>query len=132
MGSCESCGSMLMRPYPSCGEKHFLSILPSPSTKEVCVRCWWVEYLRPNVASQSDVYEAIRAERARQDEQWGGPDHDDDHGGEDWIEFINRFLNKALPYTMIADEWYDGILKATALGVAALEARERDWGIPDG
>ena len=57
--------------------------------------------------------------------------HDDDHGGEDWIQFIDRFLAKAVPYTMSAEEWYDGMLKAAALCVAALEAHGRRHGGSD-
>lgn len=43
----------------------------------------------------SDVYEDIREERKRQDEEWGGPQHDDGHRRGDWILMISKSVGKA-------------------------------------
>ncbi len=80
---------------------------------------------------RDDVFEALWAERARQDEQWGGFVHDDYHTGPDWARFIERFVNLAYEREMVEPEWYDAMLKATVLGVAALEAHARTYGLPE-
>lgn len=36
----------------------------------------------------------VRRERARQDAQWGGPEHDDSHEPTDWPAFIQHQINR--------------------------------------
>ena len=121
-------GQLLIKSRPECDEHG--------CRQEACIvfdvwECLCMDHYEARLLA-GKVYEDIRAERSRQDEQWGGADHDDDHGGEDWIEFIDRFLVKAVPYTMGSEDWYDGMLKAAALCVAALEAHGRRYGGSDG
>jgi len=40
------------------------------------------------------VLDEIRAERERQDAQWGGAQHDDDHTLEIWWDFLEKHWNK--------------------------------------
>lgn len=79
----------------------------------------------------NQIVELVRAERTRQDIQWGGPEHDDEHLKVDWINFIRKQALKALEaidfgYSASAeDRYYDAVLKITALGFACLESRRR-------
>lgn len=41
-----------------------------------------------------DVLDEVRAERARQDEQWGGAQHDDDHTLDTWWDFLEKHWEK--------------------------------------
>jgi len=38
------------------------------------------------------VYDSIDKERMRQDNKWGGPEHDDKHDFGDWCQFIKERL----------------------------------------
>ncbi len=71
--------------------------------------------------------EEIRAERAAQDVEWGGPDHDDQHTAEVWLELIQRKVYQADGARMRGDgEWLRRrLVQTAALCVAALEAFER-------
>jgi hypothetical protein len=52
-----------------------------------------------------NIYNEIRAERANQNERWGGPPHDDAHTSGDWAEYIVRHLAKAFTdNTLMQDE----------------------------
>lgn len=42
----------------------------------------------------NNVYDEIKAERDRQDAQWGGPDHDDRHTMLDWPAYITKQLGR--------------------------------------
>ena len=55
----------------------------------------------------------IHEERKRQDAQWGGPEHDDEHGGLDWQTFIVEHAERG------------HLLHVAALGVAAADALSR-------
>lgn len=87
----------------------------------------------------STVLEAIQAERARQDAQWGGPAHDDAHSLFDWIDFIVAQAEKFGRQTVARGEAYwttpdarQRLVKIAALAVAALESLERkDGAVPD-
>lgn len=67
------------------------------------------------------VYQEIQREREHQDAQWGGPEHDDQHTGYDWLEFIEYQTGK------INDppSYREGLIKIAALAVAALESYDR-------
>ncbi len=45
---------------------------------------------------------AIRQERISQDEQWGGADHDAQHGPHDWLDYITKQITKCR--TELADK----------------------------
>jgi hypothetical protein len=57
--------------------------------------------------------DAIAAERRRQDEQWGGPAHDDRHSGQEWRTFIALHAARG------------NLVQVAALGWAVSEALDR-------
>ena len=83
------------------------------------------------------IFEDIKAERAVQDEQWGGAAHDDQHGPEDFLKFIRwqsaKFeqeveAKSAEQLVMLSD--IDNmarprLVKIAALAVAAIESIDR-------
>jgi hypothetical protein len=77
-------------------------------------------------SSLGSVLTAVAEERKRQDTQWGGPDHDDRHTGQEWAGLITKQLGSALGYWMIYE---DCMLKAAALAVAAVQHARRKRGI---
>jgi len=78
------------------------------------------------------VYVDIRAERARQDAQWGGAGHDDLHTEYDWSLFRRKFEKKA-QHTLDSDyvplydlaAGRDALVKIAALAVAQIESVDR-------
>ena len=79
------------------------------------------------------ILDEVRTERARQDQMWGGPEHDDTHNSHDWITYIVKHLGKAIPsYVPGTDKWEPRtwryqMIKVAALAVAAVEWRDRNW-----
>lgn len=89
-------------------------------------------------------YMEIMAERKRQDEQWGGPSHDDRHTVNDWLSFILKQVAGAMRFWTSSKQLRDrelfrsgvadrAFVKIGALCVAALESIDRrnfpgDWG----
>lgn len=75
----------------------------------------------------------VMAERDRQDQQWGGPGHDDTHSGDQWLGYIAHQLARAHHETMSDDatqvvdpEGYrQRLVKAAALAFAAIESHDR-------
>ena len=82
-------------------------------------------------SSDSDVFNIgyeIGLERARQDKQWGGPEHDDSHDALDWSRYIKKFLGKAENCIFGASDWngYErNMVKVAALAVAAIQSKRR-------
>lgn len=81
------------------------------------------------------VIEDVKAERERQDERWGGPEHDDRHDVSDWCHFIQRQIMDVQYNDTKAndDETYDAVvrknfIKIAALAVAAVESIDRHTG----
>ncbi len=86
-----------------------------------------------------NVYDEIKAERAAQDAQWGGPAHDDEHRPSDWIGYLCTHIAKAGGYEpgklRLAGPAVDLILngprfrkqmvRVAALAVAAIESYDR-------
>jgi predicted aminopeptidase len=73
-------------------------------------------------ATRESVIGMILDERKRQDEQWGGPEHDDEHDTAEWVEFVGKQLERAgTPWNRGFEAW----VKAAALCVAAAESRLR-------
>lgn len=78
------------------------------------------------------IIEEIRAERAAQDAQWGGPEHDDEHSPDDFMGFITRQVVKGAGDGSDVRERF---VKIASLAVAALEMLDRttrDYGSHDG
>lgn len=63
-------------------------------------------------------------ERISQDEEWGGPEHDDQHVPEEWLSFIMKQADKA-PYASRDSDLADAYVKIGALALAALESMVR-------
>jgi hypothetical protein len=66
------------------------------------------------------IIEEIVGERKAQDAKWGGPEHDDHHGPDDWIGFINDKLTKAEEAAEVDETNPDAIFRRRMLQVAAL------------
>lgn len=92
------------------------------------VRIWRHAYLmqsegRRNPASA--VYLDIIAERARQNAKWGGPDHDDQRGLEDFCTFINQRTADLARGFESSDFARKKMIQIAALAVAAIESMDR-------
>lgn len=70
------------------------------------------------------AYDDIREERSRQDEKWGGPDHDDEHERDDWTYFIDDKMVYAEQAESDA-EYRRRMIQIAALAVAAVESLDR-------
>ncbi len=71
------------------------------------------------------IIDEIKAERQRQDQQWGGPQHDDLHSSADWATYIVHQLGR-----ISAVGLYEPMIKIAALAVAAVESHDRRYGLP--
>jgi len=79
------------------------------------------------------IIDAIDFERLRQDEQWGGPEHDDKHEFMDWFVFIDKQFTRGIDAQDICFDSEeskrayikDKLVKIAALAVAALESMDR-------
>lgn len=69
-----------------------------------------------------DFFQAVSAERARQDKQWGGAEHDDTHDVIDWARFMDYQLNQMV---MFPDTARERLIKVAALALAAAESLGR-------
>lgn len=65
------------------------------------------------------VYNEIKAERVDQDKQWGGPEHDDLHGPDEFMGYITRQIEKDTDVR-------ERLVKIAALAVAAVESFDRN------
>ena len=77
--------------------------------------------------SRDYLWYGICEERERQDRQWGGPAHDDQHHRRDWIAFIVRFLGKAERHAdeLAVDGYQAAMISVAALAMAAIESVDR-------
>jgi hypothetical protein len=69
---------------------------------------------------QTAIVKEILVERDRQDDKWGGPEHDDDHYDEDWVRFIEEHAKKSL-----TGDFRKRMVEVAALAVAAIEFNDR-------
>ena len=67
------------------------------------------------------AFRDVSAERNRQDEQWGGADHDDTHRAVDWIDCISKQLRRLCTTAGRRERW----VKIAALAIAAIESTDR-------
>ena len=74
---------------------------------------------------RSDVL--IDRESAQQDEQWGGPEHDDQHDPSDWLRMIEKFVGKAWDARANMDQpaFQHRLVQVAALARAGLRAELR-------
>ena len=64
------------------------------------------------------------ARRVAQDEQWGGPAHDDTHSPEDWIIWISDFTNRAFG-SKDPLRYEDKLFDVIALAISAIQSSRR-------
>lgn len=67
------------------------------------------------------ILQEILNERGRQDDKWGGPEHDDQHPLADFVDFIEGYAAKARD----GDEPRRRLIQVAALAVAAVESMDR-------
>jgi hypothetical protein len=70
-------------------------------------------------------YEEIQAERLKQNEEWGGPDHDDGHTSWDWIAYLVKHVGKAVMWPFNLEVYRQQMIRVAALAVAAFEWADR-------
>lgn len=81
---------------------------------------------------QLTIFEQLVEERRSQDRQWGGPDHDDEHTRRDWLDFLKEHTDRARKLigrgqrVVDLDAYRQRLIVIVALGVAAIEAHDRD------
>ena len=75
------------------------------------------------------IFMEIEGERLKQDEQWGGPEHDDQHSVRDWVTFIVAYLgagvNRDSDWGRKLSISRYALIQVAALTVAAVEAFDR-------
>ncbi len=71
----------------------------------------------------------VDAERARQDEKWGGPEHDAHHEPAEWAEFIAAYNGWALMMARMdsPQKYRRRLIQIAALALAAAEALDRRY-----
>lgn len=77
----------------------------------------------------AQVINDITLERIKQDEQWGGGNHDDGHGPHDWCRYIHK-QNQAAYGAFVGIfgdrmSWRSRMVKIAALAIAAIESHDR-------
>jgi hypothetical protein len=83
-------------------------------------------------AGERFVLDEVCDERIRQDKQWGGDKHDDEHGPIEWLGFIDYQADKAISETAglqtdrsIAPYVRARLVKIAALAVAGMASIDR-------
>lgn len=66
----------------------------------------------------------VSRERKKQDNEWGGPEHDDRHDRYDWIQFIEHQIS-SVTRTDNPKKIRRRFVKIAALALAALESMDR-------
>lgn len=74
------------------------------------------------------VYDEIADERARQDELWGGPAHDDEHDRANWCYILDKFVLKARHATADPSKHRHVMMQIAAIAIAACESHDRKCG----
>jgi len=76
-----------------------------------------------------EIITKIVKERERQDQQWGGAKHDDQHSVYDFVHYMEKFKDRirrpSMPVDELLDQHEDSYLKIAALAIAGLEWIER-------
>ena len=87
----------------------------------------------------NDIYEEIKAERVRKDEEWGGAAHDDVHEPEKWCGFLRHQIRLAdraacslatdeitgVEEQALIDGYRERLIKIAAVAIAATESLDR-------
>ncbi len=74
----------------------------------------------------------IELERRRQDDQWGGAGHDDQHSIMEWLSYIRKQTERCWDARSPRDhaEQRNRLIKVAALAVAGIESHDREHGEP--
>ena len=70
---------------------------------------------------RQDIFDAINKERDRQDEQWGGQAHDEDHNDNDWLRILDRRM------VVIGENQSVGRMTSKRMAVVKLAAVAVAW-----
>ena len=72
---------------------------------------------------------AVSKERARQDDKWGGPKHDDQHTTAEYIQWIEDYAGWARMMSQMEshDKARRRLIQVAALAVAAVESIDRKF-----
>lgn len=69
-------------------------------------------------AVQKVIVEDIVSERSRQDAQWGGRSHDEEHARGFWVVLVTKWVGKVA--RTVLDDHYDSILRHQLLKLVAI------------
>ena len=78
------------------------------------------------------ILDEIRRERDRQDETYGGPDHDDSHYPGDWCLILTKYLGRAAAETIDVEPdaaFRENMIKIAAVAIAATQSFDRVQGL---
>jgi hypothetical protein len=78
------------------------------------------------------ILDEIRRERDRQDEKYGGRDHDDSHHPGDWCLILAKYLGCAAADTIDAEPdaaFRGNMIKIAAVAIAAAQSLDRIQGV---
>lgn len=75
-----------------------------------------------------EIFDQIRKERECQNAKWGVA-FDDKNTANDWSSYVTRYNGNA-SFAATPNEWRTQVVKVAALAVAALEAFDRNGGLP--
>jgi len=77
---------------------------------------------------QGKILKEIVDERIRQDEIWGGKEHDDGHRVNDWVAIITEYLGRSREEPHNIKNFRNNMVRVAALAVAAVESVDRAVG----
>jgi len=82
-----------------------------------------------NNTKLAGILSELVTKRQAQDAQWGGPEHDDTHDINNWIDFIDHQLSKILALDDTNEEPDEEVrsrlLNVAALAIAAVQSIDR-------
>lgn len=67
----------------------------------------------------------VLEERRRQDAQWGGEQHDDEHTRREWTELLAEHVDRSRRVKTDREGWRARVVVVAALALAALESYDR-------
>lgn len=110
------------------------SLMPSVMGRELPTKLYYeifAERLNVLIAchgylhdSPQSVLQEVVSERAAQDEEWGGPSHDDTHTQFHWTKFIREHADRSVR-GQARDDFRQQMIRVAALAVAAVQSFDR-------
>lgn len=77
------------------------------------------------------IIKDINEERTKQDDKWGGPEHDNMHNSHDWVAFITKHLGKSVMWPWDGVKFRHQMVRVAALAIAAIAWYDRTYGVED-